>query len=202
MRAICFDLDETLLHLERDIGDVIAAAFEDVAGECRDAWLAAYDEAFLDRFHDCEPEPYRHGAARVVETTDFGGGVEELRDALLRAEVAGTAPAPDAAETLASLAGDYRVGVVTNGHPEWQREKLAAHGLAEHVDAVVTSYEAGHHKPHPAPFELAEDRLEADAYAMVGDSEADTDGAANAGWDGLRYDGGPLGDVPAALGWR
>ncbi|MXR22327.1 HAD family hydrolase [Halobacterium bonnevillei] len=204
MRAIWFDLDGTLLHMERDIGDAIAAAFEDVAGDAPDAWVSAYNEGFLERFPDCEPEPYRHGARYATETTDFDGGVEELRDALLRAEVESLAPTPDAADVLGTLADSehYRVGVLTNGHPEWQREKLAAHGLDQYVDAVVASYEVGHHKPHPAPFERAADRLEAGAYGMVGDSDADVDGAANVGWAATRYEGGTLGDVPAALGWE
>lgn len=203
MRAIWFDLDGTLLHMERDIADAIAAAFEDVTGEARDAWVASYNEGFLERFPDCEPEPYRHGVRRARDATDFDGDVEELLDALLRAEIESLVPTPDAAEVLGALADreQYRIGVLTNGQPEWQREKLAAHGLDQYVDAVVTSYEVGHHKPHPAPFEHAADRLEADAYGMVGDSDADVDGAANVGWAATRYEGGALGDVPAALGW-
>lgn len=202
MRAICFDLDGTLLHLDEGIAAALTAAFESVAGECRDEWLEAYDAGFFERFHDCEPDPYRHGVERARAETDFDGGVEETRDALLAAEIDALSPTADALATLESLRDDYRVGVVTNGHPAWQRAKLDAHGLTEHVDAVVTSYEVGHHKPHVAPFELAEQRLDADAYALVGDSEADTEGAANADWDALRYEGGEFGDVAGALGWR
>lgn len=203
MRAVCFDLDGTLLEMERSIAAAIAAAFEDVAGECRDEWVEAYNEAFLDRFRECKPEPYRHGARSVVESTDFDGGVEALRDALLRAEVDSLVPTSDAEATLARFAAadGYRVGVVTNGHPEWQRAKLAAAGLDSHVDAVVTSYDVGHHKPHPAPFERAADRLEADEHGMVGDSDADVDGAATLGWATARYDGGSLADAVDRLDW-
>jgi putative hydrolase of the HAD superfamily len=95
----------------------------------------------------------------------------------------------------------HRVGVVTNGHPEWQREKLATSGLDRYVDAVVTSYEAGHHKPHPAPFERAADHLAADEYAMVGDSGADVGGAAAPGWATARDGGESLGDAADRLDW-
>lgn len=127
----------------------------------------------------------------------------ELRDTLLCAEINSLAPTPDADATLArvSEADGYCVGVVTNGHPEWQRTKLAASGLDRHVDAVVTSYDVGHHKPHPAPFERAADRLEADEHGMVGDSDADVDGAANLDWATARYDGGSLADAVDRLDW-
>jgi putative hydrolase of the HAD superfamily len=101
MRAVCFDLDGTLLEMRQSIPAAIAAAFDDVAGECRDARADTYNDAFLERFRDCEPEPYRHGARSVVESTAFDGSVGDRRDALLRAEVESLAPTPEAEATLA-----------------------------------------------------------------------------------------------------
>lgn len=202
MRAIYFDLDGTLLRTEASIVETIADALERVAGESPDAWLAAYNEGFLERFPSCEPAPYRGGVERLRDETDFDGGVEETVATLLDAEIAAAEPAPGAAETLAELAADYRVGVLTNGLPAWQRAKLAAAGLAEPVDAVVTSYEAGAHKPAAAPFDLAEQRLPAAEYGLVGDADDDVDGAETAGWAAVRYEGGSFGDVPRGLGWR
>ena len=40
-------------------------------------------------------------------------------------------------------------GQVTSGSTR------GVHGLAQHIDAIVTSVDAGHLKPHPAVFELA-----------------------------------------------
>jgi putative hydrolase of the HAD superfamily len=202
VRAIYFDLDGTLLHAETSIAETIAAALERVAGESPGDWLEAYNEGFLDRFRSCEPAPYRGGVERLRAETDFDCGVEETAAALLDAEIAAAEPAPGAAETLAELAGDYRVGVLTNGLPAWQRAKLAAAGLSESVDAVVTSYEAGAHKPATAPFDLAERRLPAERYALVGDADDDVEGAESADWAAVRYEGGPFGDVPRELGWR
>jgi len=202
VRAIYFDLDGTLLQYgDGSVVDAMTAAFETVAGEARDAWLEAYNAGFLERFETCEPAPYRGGVERARAETEFDGGVEETAAALLDAEIELLEPSPGASEALESLAGEYRVGVLTNGAPEFQRAKLAAHGLHEHVDRVVTSYEAGAHKPDSAPFALAERRLGADAYAMVGDADDDVEGAARAGWDALRYEGGELGDVLDALDW-
>lgn len=202
MRAIYFDLDGTLLQNQVSIAEGIAAAFEAVAGESHDRWLDAYNEGFLERFRECEPAPYRGGVQRLRAETDYDYGVEETVGALLDAEIEGMAPTTDAAGTLSGLGEDYRVGVLTNGVPEYQRAKLGAFGLLEHVDAVVTAYEAGAHKPAAAPFDLAERRLPADEYALVGDADDDVEGAQNAGWAAVRYDGGPLPDAPRELGWR
>ena len=78
---------------------------------------------------------------------------------------------------------------------------MAASGLDRFFDAVVVSYEVGAHKPDPAAFGVAEKRLPADDCAMVGDSDADVDGADRAGWAAHRYDGGGFGDLPDAFGW-
>lgn len=201
MRALYFDLDGTLVHTEPSIEAALTDAFQRVAGESPDEWLATYTEGFVEQFRACEPAPYRGGVEYLRAETDFGYGVEETAGALLDAEVAATEPTPDAAATLERVADDHAVGVLTNGVPEWQRMKLTAAGLAEHVDAVVTAYEAGAHKPDPAPFALAEGRLPADAYALVGDADADIEGAAAAGWARSRYEGGRLADAVDNLDW-
>lgn len=197
MRAICFDLDGTLLHFTRPYREVLSDAFRDVADDVREEWLETYDEAFYEAFRTHEPDPVRGGFAAVEGVSD----ADALVDALLEREVEACEPPENAAADLTRLAEDDRLGVVTNGVPAWQRHKLRAFGLDGHFDAFVASYEAGAHKPDPAPFRLAEERLDADAYAMVGDDDADVDGAAAAGWTAHRYGGGGFGDLPGALDW-
>lgn len=190
MPAIWFDLDGTLLSLAVPYRELLADAVESVEGECRDAWLDRYDEAFERAFAAFEPDPAR----RAFET--FGDDPERLAQALLRREIEAGRPPEDAAATLDRLAGDNALGVLTNGPPEWQRAKLRENSLASYFDAVVTSYEAGAHKPDPAPFDLAERRISADEHVMVGDSETDVGGARAAGWRAVRYEGGALDDLP------
>ncbi len=76
----------------------------------------------------------------------------------------------------------WAVGIVTNGPPDLQREKLTATGLLSHVDAVAISGELGGGKPDAAIFESILRRLEvqpSDAL-MVGDSvHRDMEGAAS-----------------------
>ena len=90
----------------------------------------------------------------------------------------------DVLPTLRSLAAEYRLGVVTNGAPDTQREKLEALGLAEHLGTVVISGEAGVGKPDPEIFRIALGALDAPPHraAHVGDSlESDVRGAVAAG---------------------
>lgn len=197
MKAIFFDLDGTVLRFTREYREVLADAFGEVTGEARESWLDAYDGAFYEAFRDCEPDPVRGAFARV----ECDAPPDALARALLDCEIEACEPPGGVHADLERLGADYRLGVLTNGVPEWQRAKLRAHDLTEHFDAVVVSYEVGAHKPALAPFEAAEDRLLADAYAMVGDDDADVEGARRAGWAAYRYAGGGFGDLPDALDW-
>jgi HAD superfamily hydrolase (TIGR01509 family) len=68
-------------------------------------------------------------------------------------------PLPGAIELLAhAQALGLRTVIASNTYwrdadSYWQDFKLL--GMAEHIDAIVTSVDAGHLKPHPAVFELA-----------------------------------------------
>ncbi|PSP45986.1 hypothetical protein BRC69_04640, partial [Halobacteriales archaeon QH_6_66_25] len=113
------------------------------------------------------------------------------------AEIAATVSPTEAHADLERLGEEFALAVLTNGLPDWQRGKLAASDLDSYFNAVVTSFDVGAHKPDPEPFREVERRIDADGYAMIGDSDDDVDGAEAAGWESLRYDGGRLGDVPA-----
>ena len=198
MRAIFFDLDGTLLDFPQGYADLLADAIEAAGAEATDDAMETYSDAFYDSFSACDPDPIRAGFA----ATDLDADPGTLADALLTREAETCRPPDGADTTLARLADEYALGVLTNGLREWQLAKLRASGLDEHFDAVVASYEAGAHKPDPAPFRLAEERLPAGEYAMVGDSDADVEGARDAGWTAYRYDGDGFGDLPGALDWQ
>jgi FMN phosphatase YigB (HAD superfamily) len=68
-------------------------------------------------------------------------------------------PLPGAIELLAEI---HRLGMrsVVASNTYWRDaesywEDFRLLGMAEHVDAVITSVDAGHLKPHPAVFEMA-----------------------------------------------
>ena len=196
-KAIFFDLDGTLLRFDRPYRELLAETFTAVAGEVREAWLEQYSNAFFELFGACEPKP----VARAFASIDVPSRPAALAEELHRRERAACQPPEAVHDDLDRLSETYALGVLTNGLPEWQRAKLREHGLERHFDVVVATYEVGVHKPDVAPFRVAEERLPARAYAMVGDADADVEGANAAGWGAYRYTGSGFGELPGTLDW-
>jgi putative hydrolase of the HAD superfamily len=92
---------------------------------------------------------------------------------------------PDALSVVRAMrARGLRVGLLTNGPSDFQRQKLAATALEQELDAVAISAEIGYAKPEREAFAVALSRLGTEAHetAMVGDSlTADVEGALGAG---------------------
>lgn len=91
---------------------------------------------------------------------------------------------PETRAMMETLAPHYRLGLITNGAPDIQRDKLVGSGLEPYFSCVQVSGEFGMGKPDPTIFYNALDTLgcpAADAI-MVGDNSArDILGANKAG---------------------
>ncbi|WP_439028105.1 HAD family hydrolase [Haloarchaeobius sp. DT45] len=189
--AVFFDLDGTVVEFTRDYGDVIADTLTDHFGHAPDELVEAYDESFYRRFMAVEPEPVLGAMRDVCEQADADADPEALRETLLEYELAMTHVSDDARALFEALGDRHHLGVLTNGVPEWQRSKLDHHDLLPLFDTVVTSYEAGAHKPDSAVFELARARApdDTDEFVMVGDDyEPDVQGAREAGFRAIHLD--------------
>jgi putative hydrolase of the HAD superfamily len=91
---------------------------------------------------------------------------------------------PESHAVLQQLRSRVKLGMITNGASDIQREKIEGSGLAGYFDAILVSGEEGFGKPKPEIFRLAIDRLGVDeaSAVMVGDSLArDIAGAAAVG---------------------
>lgn len=120
----------------------------------------------------------------------------DIGDTLVRAAAPGTPVAALAAEplegvlpTLQALAPSFRLGAVTDTAVMTEldvRAALAATGLGELLEVIVTSCDAGAAKPDPRGIERALARLGAEpgAALLVGDADVD-EGAARAA--GVRF---------------
>ncbi|MFE0423443.1 HAD family hydrolase [Streptomyces sp. NPDC058953] len=170
---VLFDLDNTLLDRQLALRDW-AVSFSTRHGLDRTAetWLAnlladradpAHFEVIRARFRLGDPAAvlwsgYREDiAAAVLCPPGVLTGLEELR------------------------AAGWRIGIATNGAADIQWAKLRATGIADRVDAVCVSEEAGVRKPEPALFHEAVRRcggLHGGGGWMVGDSATNDIGGA------------------------
>jgi putative hydrolase of the HAD superfamily len=187
VEAVLFDLDDTLLRYRRSPGEVLAEAFETVGVDPLFPVAAYYDRfsefaARTDSMAELRRECFAalcsdrsHDPSVGREVADAYAAARDHRDVELLT---------GARETLRRLGSDYRLGVVTNGPPDAQRQKLDASGLGPAVDSVVYAGTDAPPKPDPKPFYLALDELDvAPAAAVhVGNSpDSDVAGARAAG---------------------
>ncbi|MFB6128210.1 MAG: HAD family hydrolase, partial [Halorhabdus sp.] len=188
-----FDLDGTLLTFEEPyeeiVEDVLSESVADTAA-ASDRFFATFDE----RFDALEADPYRAGMATVRDHEGVDADPDELVEALREAECERTWVSDDAHASLDALGEANDLGVLTDGVAEFQRAKLDHHDLLGHFETVIASYDVGAHKPDPAMFDRAREAIDAEEYVMVGDSDADVEGAREAGFTPVRVERGE--DVP------
>jgi len=185
--TVLFDLDDTLCTYPHTTADHLADAF---AAAGVDPFFTA--EGYLDRYREFTDEAttveeLRH-AAFTTFAADEGHDPEvgrEVAEAFCAARDHGDVdPLPGLERALDAL-DDHRVGVVTNGPPRMQTEKLDALGLRDEFEVVVhAGWEGMPAKPEPDPFHHALDHLGSapERTVHVGDSlSADVAGAREAG---------------------
>ena len=91
---------------------------------------------------------------------------------------------PESRALLEQLRSRVKLGMITNGASDIQREKILGSELTDFFDVILVSGEEGFGKPKPEIFRLAIDRLDTDesSAVMIGDSLArDVAGAAAVG---------------------
>lgn len=145
--------------------------------EFLDGWSRT--SAAFDRRSDADDSEFSMtecGAAYLGEALGRAprdGEVEEFVTRYLAEWNTGVRYLPGLADLLGELAAGHRLAVVTNTHtPSLVPGHLAAMGVLEAFDAVVTSVEVGWRKPHPRIYAAALDTLgiEASSAVFVGDT--------------------------------
>lgn len=185
--AVLFDVDDTLCEYRRSSAELIELAFDDVGVEPFFGTAEYYGryEEFVDDSEsmvDLRRRCFEAIARDAGRDPDLGRALADAYAA--ERDHRNVRPLPGAVEAVERLARDHRVGVVTNGSPEMQRQKLEGIGLADAFETVVHAGYDARAKPHPEPFEHALDALgaTADRAVHVGNSLAsDVAGAHAAG---------------------
>jgi FMN phosphatase YigB (HAD superfamily) len=199
VETVLFDLDDTLCEYRRSPGDLIEVACESVGVEPffgQAEYEARYGE-FTDESDDVRDLRERCFAAIAADRgRDPDLGREVARAFAAERDHTNVRPLPGAREAVETLASRHRVGVVTNGAPGMQRQKLSALPFADHLETVVHAGYDAPAKPAADPFHDALAALDGrpERAVHVGNSlTSDVAGAHNAGcrsvW--LRQPGGP-----------
>ncbi len=197
LRAALFDLDDTL--------------YEQVS------WSSgAWDAVVAGAAHAVEPRSLRAALRAVSREGNHQGAVidralarvghADLAVAPLVARFRAHAPTrltpyPGVVDALAALRAHLAIGLVSDGNPTIQRNKLRALGLESQFDIVVFSDELGreHRKPSPVPILAALVGLGVDPRdaVYVGDRpDTDVAAAAAAGVRAIRVRTGEYADCP------
>lgn len=182
-----FDLDDTLCEYRQSGAELLAQAFERVDVE------PFFDiENYQDRYNEFAEIT---DSSEALREECFAAIAEERgRDPDLGRVIAeayadqrdyrDVRPLPGVCETITSLAQDYRLGIVTNGSPNAQTQKLEAIELTDAFDVVIHAGHEAPSKPDPEPFRQAISELDTppDSAVYVGDSlDSDVTGAQAAG---------------------
>jgi len=175
VEAVLFDLDDTICEYRQSVAELVAHSFDAVGVEPFFT-TDQYRERFGEYVEECD------GVDEIRERSFVALAEERGRDPDLARELAAAYAAerdqadveflPGAKEAVETLCERYRAGVVTNGAPEMQSEKLRSLGIEGRFETVV---HAGHDtpaKPDPEPFEVAMEALgmSAERAVKVGNS--------------------------------
>lgn len=161
IRAIVFDLDDTLYP---EI-EYVKSGFRAIAKEFDDSTL--YDKLY---------QLFCKDRQNVYQRAGFND--EECRKCIeiYRNHMPDISLEKSVVDTLNIFKGNYyKLGIITDGRPEGQHNKIAALGLDRLMDCIIVTDELGgveFRKPHPKAFDLMRDRLgvEFDEMIYVGDN--------------------------------
>lgn len=188
MRAICFDLDDTLIDRWGSVRRFLVGQHARFATELNGIDLATYEEVF-DRHDACGARKRIRVYRRVVRELQVPISAETLTMDYLRHAWCEVTLLADAEAVLRHfIERGWRLACITNGSTAIQEPKLHSTGLAGYFDTISISEREGVAKPDPVIFWQTLDRLgvePADAV-MVGDNpDADMRGAREAGLLGI-----------------
>lgn len=207
LKAIFFDLDETLVENKIPVPDLFARMFFDfehqLGAENQERFFAALRAkigSLWNTMFDSSHSPEQllvHAFSEAIATIDAIGEIE--RDKLAEDMLArythlssnNVVLHDGALETLATLSDrGYITGLITNGIEQIQLGKIHRLGLHERVDHVNVSAQAKAHKPHAPVFEMALSRagVVAEQAWQIGDHAAnDVAGAIRVGMGGVFF---------------
>jgi 2-haloacid dehalogenase len=180
--AVAFDLYGTLLEVA-SVGRA-AADVTDEPAALVDLWRTKQLEytwlrSLMGRYQDFWATT---GDALDYSLERLGIPVDDATRTRLLGAWLDVRPYPEVAEALSALS-PRRLAVLSNGNPDMLEACLAAAGLRDRFDHVLSVDDAGIYKPHPSVYELAVKafNLPAERILFVSSNAWDAAGARSAG---------------------
>lgn len=159
IKAVIFDIDGTLVDRK--------AAFLKLCDYLIDKYAKDYPfegtkEELIQRLVEIDANGYgglHNVIPKLQKIWKLPHSIEEFIQE--RNEIFGklTTPFPETYEVLDALKGRYRLGVITNGYSDVQREKIRTVQIEEYFDDIIVSGEQEFEKPDPRIFLLSCEQL-------------------------------------------
>jgi FMN phosphatase YigB (HAD superfamily) len=201
-KAVVFDLDDTLFDC---LGQCVAPAHREAAQAMVEAGARATVEEVLETRLALAGMPgldLDDAVAASFRSQNPVRVAEAGRRAFYDREPGGLTLFPHAADVLARVRGVARTVLLTTGHPETQRKKIAALGLSDAFDEVLLDDVFGRSSKEERLRELLERTgLAPPDVLVVGDRvDSEIAAASRIGMRALRVRGGEFGDRPTPPG--
>ncbi|EHK49815.1 hypothetical protein TRIATDRAFT_51436, partial [Trichoderma atroviride IMI 206040] len=188
MDGTLFDIDHSLRQALSAIRDTYNALAEKTVEELIEKYSAALQQsrdAYLDKvitYEAADTQKVHLFFASLGLPEPSLEQVWQFHNTYKPVYSANRRPTAGSVEALVRLRENgYRIGIVTDGQLQDQREKAEAIGVLHLVDLIITSDEIGFRKPDHRIFEYAIARLGMNSFEntyMIGDSvDADIKGA-------------------------
>lgn len=185
IKAILFDLDQTLLNRQASIEHFIEAQYERYID-----YLSHISKAkFKSKFMDFDNNGYVWKDKVYAQLIDYFNIQGLTKDELLEDYITTFSdycvPFPYLFKTLNELkANNYKLGIITNGKHPFQLHNIKALKLDAYIDTILISEQENIKKPNPQIFKRAAKKLNLALHEclFVGDNfENDYQAAKNAG---------------------
>lgn len=197
MKAVCFDLDGTICDLwggEGNARNILIDRLAESSGKTKDYIAPLYDSRWARIKKD-----YMDWVAKGLDEVDMREkhlnelikklgltlDARELAEQHCETTMKGIHIYPDARDVLTRMGEKYRLCMITNGPPVWQREKIQTLDLEPYFEEIIVSGELGHHKPSPVIFNEMTKRMNVEPNETIyigNDYRKDIMGADAAGW--------------------
>lgn len=185
IKAIIFDLDQTLLNRQASVEHFIEAQYERYINYLSHISKAKFKSTFMD--FDNNGSVWKDKVyAQLINHFNIQG---LTKDKLLKDYITTfcdyCVPFPYLFKTLNELkANNYKLGIITNGKYPFQLHNIKALNLNTFMDIILISEQENIKKPNPLIFERAAEKLNLALHEclFVGDNfESDYQAAKNAG---------------------